>query len=104
MQIGKVYGNLNNKLIKSISSSGKTMFIELKKQVKKGVVELQASIKYNKIMPVCQTFLDIKENTLIFFNQRTNCSWVITANFRSYIILNFEFIKVVYFLSLEYKS
>ena len=102
MKIGEAYGNSNNKLIKSISSSGKTMFIELKKQVELGAIELEASIKYNKIMSVCQTWLDVKENTLISYNHpiNTNCSWVITANFESYIILNFEFIEV-YFLILS---
>ena len=32
MKIGEVYGNSNNKLLKSISSSGKSMFIDFKKQ------------------------------------------------------------------------
>ena len=32
MKIGEVYGNSNSKLIKSISSSGKSLLIDFKKQ------------------------------------------------------------------------
>ena len=61
MKIGEVYGNSNNKLLKSISSSEKTLFIELKNQDKmematsfNEMVELEASIKYSKIISACQ--------------------------------------------------
>ena len=100
MKIGEVYGNSNNKLLKSISSSGKTLFIDFKKQVKHPLgydtTEFEASIKYNKIMSACQTWLDVNTNILMSPNHpnNTNCSWLITANFGSYIILNFKFIEV----------
>ena len=96
MKIGEVYGNSKNKLIKSISSSGKAMFIDFKKPDNFGSVKLEASIKYNKIMSICQSWLD--GNILISPNHpsrsNTNCSWLITSNFGSYIILNFNFIEV----------
>ena len=98
MKIGEVYGNSNNKLLKSISSSGKTLFIDFKKQYKleNQKTEFEASIKYNKIMSACQNWLDVNTNMLMSPNHpnNTNCSWLITANFGSYIILNFKFIEV----------
>ena len=100
MKIGEVYGNSNNTLLKSISSSGKTLFIDFKKQyenpIENDMTEFEASIKYNKIMSACQTWLDVKENILASPNypNTTNCTWLITSNFGSYIILNFKFIEV----------
>ena len=98
MKIGEVYGNSNNKILKSISGSGKMLFIDFKKQEKWGYeeTELEASIKYNKIMSACQILLDVNKNILTFPNHsnNTNCSWLITSNFGSYIILNFKFIEV----------
>ena len=99
MKLGEAYGNSNNKLLKSISSSGKKVFIDFKKQYKFGNqnTEFEASIKYNKIMSACQNWLDVKTNMLMSPNHpnNTNCSWLITANFGSYIILNFKFIEVI---------
>ena len=104
MKIGEVYGNSNNKLLKSISSSGKTLYIDFKKQHKFGnqITELEASIKYSKIMSACQNWLDVKTNILTSTNHTnsTNCSWMITSNFGSYIILNFKFIEVNYKISI----
>ena len=98
MKIGEVYGNSNNKLLESISSSGKSMFITFNKQHNWGneKTEFEAAIKYNKILSACQTRLDVHENILMSQNHpnNTNCSWLITANFGSYIILNFKFIEV----------
>ena len=96
LKIGEAYGNSNNKLLKSISSSGNSMFIDFKKQFHVGAVEFKASIKYNKIMSDCQTLLDVKKNILMSPNNpnNTNCSWLITSNFGSYIILYFKFIDV----------
>ena len=98
MKIGEVYGNANNKLLRSISSSGKTLFIDFKKQDKFGneKTEFEASITYNKIMSACQNWLDVKTNILTSPNNpnTTNCTWLITSNFGSYIILNFKFIEV----------
>ena len=95
MKIGEAYGNSNNKLLKSISSSRKTLFIDFKKQDNE-MTEFDASVKYNKIMPDCQTWLDVNTNILMSPNHpnNTNCNWLITAEFGSYIILNFKFIEV----------
>ena len=101
MKIGEVYGNSNNKLLKSISSSGKTLFIVFKKQEQDLLnekTEFEASIKYNKIMSACQNWLDVNTNILTSPNcsNTTNCTWLITSYFGSYIILNFKFIEVNY--------
>ena len=106
IKIAEVYGNSNNKLIKSISSSGMSLSIDFKKQDKweNDKTEFEAFIKYNNIMSACQTLLDVNTNILISPNHfnKTNCSWVITANFGSYIILNFKFIEVnKYFLNIK---
>ena len=89
---------LRNELLKSISASGKSMFIDLRKQFEFETENFKfvALIKYKKINLDCQTWLNIKNNTLISPNHPNsiNCSWLITSNFRSYIILNFEFIEV----------
>ena len=93
MLIGEVFGTPNNKIVKSISSTGKSIFIDFKKQSTWGTVEFVAFIKYNKINPDCQSCL--VNNTLIFpNNQNINCSWIITRKFGSYITLDFKFIKV----------
>ena len=110
MKIGEVYGNSNNKLLKSISSSGKTLFIDFKKHDMSIVnsytlyqdmfgnemTEFEASIMYNKIISACQSWLDIKSNILTSPNHSnsSNCTWLITSNFGFYIILNFKFIEV----------
>ena len=99
MKIGEVYGNSNNNLWKSISSSGKTLFIDFKKQFQEFIsqkTEFEVSIKYNKIMSACQSWLDVNSNILTSPNplNSTNCTWLITSNFGSYIILNFKFIEV----------
>ena len=99
MKIGEVYGNSNNRLLKSISSSGKTLFIVFKKQ-EQGILnektEFEASIKYNKIMSACQSWLDVNKNILTSPNYpyTTNCTWMMTSNFGSFIVLNFKFIEV----------
>ena len=97
-KIGELYGNSNNKLSKSISSSGKTLFIDFKKQYKHGdeKTEFEAIIKHENIISVCQTCLDINKSILLSPNHlnSNNCSWVITSNFGSYINLNFKFIEV----------
>ena len=96
MKIGEVYGILNNKLLKSISSSGKTMFIDIKKHEQLGAVKVEAAIKYNKVMSDCNNWLDADTNILKSPNylNSTKCTWLIRANFGSYIILNFKFIEV----------
>ena len=99
MKIGEAYGMSYNKIFKSYSTSGQSMFIDFKKTHDwyDGDVKFIALFKYNKASFDCQTWVNDKKNILMSPNQpkNTNCSWVITANFGSYIILNFEFIEVV---------
>ena len=100
MLIGEVHGNSNHKLAKSISSSGKTLFIDFKKQYDYGTVEVFAVIKYKKMNSDCQTWIDLENNVLMTpadlnnYNNSINCNWLITAYFRSYITLKFMFIDV----------
>ena len=113
MKIGEVFGNSHFpeiwKFLKSIASSGKSMFIDFKKQIESKPwydenSKFIALIKYEKIDFVCQKWLDVDKNILVSPNNpnKTNCSWVITANFGSYIILNFKFIEVnKYFLNIK---
>ena len=91
--IGEVFGTPNHKVVKSISSSGKSIFIESKKQDRSGIVEFVATIKYNKINPDCQSWLD-DDIIMSPNNPNINCSWIITRKFGSYITLDFEFIQV----------
>ena len=93
MIISEVFGTTNHKVVKSISSSGKSMLIDFKKQSSWGTVEFVAFIKYNKINSGCQSWLD---HTILMCpnNPNINCSWIITRKFGSYITLDFKFIKV----------
>ena len=95
-EIYGIYGSINGKIVKSFSSSGGSMFIDFKKQFDRGEIELEASIMYKNIADGCETWLDIKKNILMSpdYPNNINCSWLITAKFRSYIILNFEFVEV----------
>ena len=99
MKISEVYGTSYNKLLKSISTSGKSMFIDFKKEFEyeDENSKFTALIKYKKIDFDCQTLLDIQKNILMSPNHHNsiNCSWLITSNFGSYIMLNFEFIEVI---------
>ena len=75
------------------------MFIDFKKQLvwkDEENSKFTALINYKKIYVDCQKWLNVNRNVLISPNHpnKTNCSWVITANFGSYIILNFKFIEV----------
>ena len=93
MRIGEVFGTLNHKIGKSISSTGKSIFIDFKKQFYYGTVEFLTFIKYNKINPDCQSWLN--NNILMSPNDpNINCSWIITRKFGSYITLDFDFIEV----------
>ena len=91
--IGEAFGSPNHKFVKSISSSGKSMFIHLQKEWESTVVEFAASIKYNKINSACQSWLE--GNVLMTQSHPNhNCSWLITRKFGSYITLDFTFIEV----------
>ena len=93
MIIGEVFGTANNKVVKSISSTGKFIFIDFKKPDDWETVEFLAFIKYNKINPDCESWMN--NNILISPNNpNINCSWIITRKFGSYITLDFKFIEV----------
>ena len=101
MLIGELFGTPYHKILKSISSSGKSIFIDFKKMdygnsalsANGGNVEFVASIKYNKINPDCQSWLD--NNVLMSPNHpNINCSWIITRKFGPYIILDFSYVEV----------
>ena len=98
MKINEVYGYSDNKLLKSISSSGKSMFIQLKRQYEfdDELFYFNAFIKYKKFDFNCQAWLNANQNILMSPNppSNKNCSWMLSANFESYIILNFTFIDV----------
>ena len=103
MKIGEVFGNSHFpetwKFLKSIASSGKSMFIDFKNQFEwwDENSKFTALIMYKKINFDCQTWLDANKNILMSPKNlnNTNCSWLITSNFGSYIILNFTFIEVI---------
>ena len=104
MKIGEIYGTANNKVWKSISSSG-MMYIEFKRRKLKKLTGcgLNAIIKYNKFMSECQTWLDLEKNTLTTpeeYEKNSNCSWLLTSNIDFNIILYFNFLYVSFnFLS-----
>ena len=93
MLIGEAFGTPNHKIVKSISSTGKSIFIDFKKHYQYGTVEFLAFIKYNKIIPDCQSWLN---NNILMSpnNPNINCSWIITRKLGSYITLDFKFIEV----------
>ena len=106
--ISEVFGTPSHKVVKSISSLGNSIFIDFKKyggleQSENGIVRFEAFIKYNKINPDCQSWLD--RNTIISPNNpNINCSWIITRKFGSYVTLDFRFIQVVKPMNITAKS
>ena len=99
--IGELFGTPSNKLVKSISSLGKSIYIDFKKyrmlsEYEDGTVEFVAFIKYNIINPNCQSWLDNLNHVIMSPNNpNTNCSWIITRRFGSYITLDFSFVEVI---------
>ena len=92
MLIGELFGTSDHhRFVKSISSSGKFIYIDFYKYYYG--VEFVASIKYKKIDQECQSWLS--NNKLISPNSpKINCSWIITRKFGSYITIDFNFIEV----------
>ena len=74
------------------------MFIDFKSMFDhyQSIVDFTALIKYKKFNHDCQSWLDVNTNSLTSPNnaKNSNCTWLITANFGFYIILNFKFIEV----------
>ena len=102
MLIGEVHGNANHKLTISISSSGKALFIDFKKQDYGGTVEVLAAIKYKKMNSDCQTWIDLENNVLMTpvdlntYNNSFICNWLINMHFGSYITLKFIYLDVIF--------
>ena len=97
MLIGEVFGTPSHQVVKSISSSKKSIYIDFKIQKISVLIEtaetVVANIKYNKINSDCQSWLN--DNMLMSPNNpNINCSWIITRKFGSYITLDFSFIEV----------
>ena len=94
MPIGELVGTHNHKLLTSISSSGKSIYVVFKKQHYHGATaRFDISIKYIKIDHNCKSWL--KSSILMSPSHPTiNCSWIITVKYGSYIILDFKFIEV----------
>ena len=98
MKIGEAYGDESTNLMKSISSSG-MMFIAFQYGFPEifGLIDVKALININGIELDCQTWLDTKRNILKSpdrYNVNLNCSWLLTSNVGSYIILHFDNIHV----------
>ena len=90
MLIGELLGTPNHKVVKSISSSKKSMLIDFRKH---HGTSFTASIKYKKINPDCQSWLD-RIQLLSPNNPNINCSWIITTKVGSYITLGFIYLEV----------
>ena len=88
-----MFGTPNHDVVKSISSTGKSILIDFKKLYGYGTVAFVAIIKYNKIIPDCQSWL-VNHIIMSPNNPNINCSWIITRKFGSYITLDFKFIEV----------
>ena len=98
MLIGELFGTSSHEYIKSISTCGKSMFLDFKKifQVQSSTIHFEASIKYNKINSECESWLNLTKNTLVMSpsHLNINCSWLITRKIGSYITLEFSNIEV----------
>ena len=95
MLIGELFGTPYHKVVKSISSLGKSIFIDFKKLYQYGTVEFTASIKDNKKLDSdCQSWLEGTNVLMSPNNPKINCSWLITTKFGSYITLAFSYIEV----------
>ena len=102
-----MFGKRHPDLLKSISSTRsslliafntfKFIFFDLN-----GVSHLiiKASIKYNKIDPNCQKWLNYTNKFFLSpnypneYNNNIKCTWLISAKFGSYLELAFKFIEV----------
>ena len=99
MLIGELFGTPSHQIVKSISSSKKSIYIDFKIKYTFALlgifetVAASANIKYNKINSDCQSWLN---NNMLMSpnNPNINCSWIITRKFGSYITLDFKFFEV----------
>lgn len=96
MLIGELLGSSFHNVVKSISSSGKSMFLKFKKEVDLGIAEFSASISYNKINANnCPSWTDFTSSGWLSpIHSNIDCSWLITRQFGSYLTLKFRYIEV----------
>ena len=95
--IGELFGSQSHKVVKSISSSRKSLYLEFQSKfsVHDQTVEFEASIKHNKVNTDCKSWLDLTKNTLMSpSHANINCSWLITRQYGTYITLEFSYIEV----------
>ena len=102
-EIGKVFGRRHPDLLKSISSTGSSLLIAFETFNNEWYccsLVIKAGIRYNKIDFNCQKWLNYSSNLLMSpnypneYNNNTKCTWLISANFGSYLELTFKFIEV----------
>ena len=94
--IGQLFGTQNHKVVKSISSSRKFLYLKFQSKFNTyETVEFVASIKHNKINSYCKSWLDLTNNILMSpSHANINCSWLITRQYGTYITLEFSYIEV----------
>ena len=95
MLIGELLGTPFHNVVKSISSSGNSMFLEFKKEEDVVNPQFSASINYNKINTNCPSWTDFANRGWMSpFHSNIDCSWLITRQFGSYLTLKFIQIEV----------
>ena len=102
-----MFGKRHPDLLKSISSTRSSLLIAFN-TFKFILFDLngashliiKASIKYNKIDPNCQKWLNYTNKFFLSpnypnkYNNNIKCTWLISAKFGSYLELAFKFIEV----------
>ena len=95
MLIGGLLGTSKHNVVKSISSSGNSMFLTFKKEDPVVHPQFTASVNYNKINMNCPSWTDFASSRWMPpINSNIDCSWLITRQFGSYLTLKFRYIEV----------
>ena len=95
MLIGGLLGTSKHNVVKSISSSGNSMFLTFKKEDPVIHPQFTASINYNKINMNCPCWTDFASSRWMPpINSNIDCSWLITRQFGSYLTLKFRYVEV----------
>ena len=96
MLIGGLLGTSKHNVVKSISSSGNSMFLKFKKEDVVVNPEFSASIYYNKISNTnCPSWTDFSTSGwMSSSHSNIDCSWLITRQFGSYLTLKLRNVEV----------
>ena len=95
MLIGELLGTSFHNVVKSISSSGNSMFLKFKKEEDVFNPQFSASINYNKINTDCPSWTDFASSRWVSpVHSNVECSWLITGQFGSYLTLKFNYLGV----------